>query len=66
MAKVRNRRPTIRELQRAGIPIHSSREYFKDWPKPKRQVSLQEVRTILAKVPVSLAEEVARMREEGW
>jgi len=64
MAKVENRHVTIKDLQRAGIPIHSGKEYFKDWPRPKRKVSLERVRAILAKIPYSLAEEVARMREE--
>ena len=64
MAQIRSPHVTIRDLQRAGIPIHSGREYFKHWPRPKRKVSLQRVRTILAKIPHSLSEEVARMREE--
>ena len=66
MGKVRNHHVTIKELQQAGIPIHTGKEYFKDWPFlfPKRKVSLQRVRQILAKLPYSLAEEVARMREE--
>ena len=66
MAKVRNRHMAIKDLQRAGIPIRSGKEYFKEWPFhfPRRKVSLQRVRQILAKIPYSLAEEVARMREE--
>jgi hypothetical protein len=66
MAKVRNQRVTIQDLKRAGVPIHSGQEYFKDWPFPfpKRKISLQRVRQILGKLPYSLAEEVARMREE--
>jgi len=64
MRHVKDRHVTIKDLQRAGIPIHSGKEYFKDWPRPKRKVSLERVRAILAKIPYSLAEEVARMREE--
>ena len=64
MAKVNHARLTVRELQQAGIPIHTGHEYFKDWPRPKRHVSLERVRAILAKLPGSLAEEVARMRDE--
>jgi len=66
MAKLHTRHVTIKDLQQAGIPIHTGKEYFKEWPFrfPRRQVSLQRVRQILAKVPFSLAEEVARMREE--
>lgn len=68
MAHVKDRHVTIRDLQRAGIPIHSGKEYFKEWPFlfPKRHVSLEHVRRILAKIPYSLAEEVARMREEEY
>lgn len=66
MEKLRERRVTLQHLQRAGIPIHPGNEYFKAWPFhfPQRRVSLQRVRQILAKLPYSLAEEVARMREE--
>jgi len=64
MAKVHVPHPTIQELQKAGIPIHSGKEYFKEWPKPKRRVPLDRVQAILAKIPGSLAEEVSRMRDE--
>lgn len=66
MAKVKDRHVTIQDLQRAGIPVHSGKDYFRGWPFsfPRRRVSLQQVRQILAKIPYSLAEEVARMREE--
>ena len=64
MNKMQTSPVTIRDLQRAGIPIHSGKEYFKEWPRPKRHVSLERVQSILAKIPGSLAEEVARMRDE--
>lgn len=56
--------PTIEELKQAGIPIHTGKEYFKHWPKPKYKVSLEQVQAILAKIPGSLSEEVSRMRDE--
>ena len=57
---------TLQQLQGAGLFIHSGKTYFKTWPFPfpRRKVSLQRVRTILAKLPFSLSEEVARQREE--
>ena len=64
MHKVKTPPVTIKDLQQAGIPIHPSKEYFKSWPRPKRPVSLERVRAILAKIPGSLAEEVSRMRDE--
>ena len=64
MAKVKDRHVTIKDLQQAGIPIHSGREYFKEWPRPKRKVSLERVQAILSKIPGSLAETVSRMRDE--
>jgi len=64
MADVKTHHVTIKDLQRAGVPIHPGKEYFKHWPRPKRKVSLERVRAILAKIPYSLAEEVARMRDE--
>jgi len=67
MARVKNHHVTIKALQKAGIPVHAGKEYFKAWPFhfPRRRVSLQRVRQILAKIPYSLAEDVARMREEA-
>ncbi|MDP3723085.1 MAG: hypothetical protein Q8R91_06280 [Candidatus Omnitrophota bacterium] len=64
MAKLNTRHVTIKDLQQAGIPIHTSKEYFKEWPKPKQSVSLERVRAILSKLPGSLADEVSRMRDE--
>ena len=64
MAKVNERRITIKDLQKLGIPITPGNEYFKDWPKPKRKVSLKQVQKILAKIPGTLSREVAQMREE--
>jgi len=64
MAKLKTRQVTITELRQAGIPIHTGKEYFKEWPRPKHTVSLERVRAILSKVPGSLADEVSRMRDE--
>ena len=66
MHRVKAEHVTIKDLQQAGIPIHSGREYLKGWPFtfPRRKVTLERVRQILARIPYSLAEEVARMREE--
>ena len=64
MTKLSAHRMTIEELRQAGIPIHSGKEYFKHWPKPKRRVSLERVQAILSKIPDSLAEEISRMRNE--
>ena len=59
-------RVTIQQLQHTGCPIHSGKAYFKTWPFPfpRRKVSLQRVRAILAKLPYNLSDEVARQREE--
>ena len=64
MPQVKERSLTIKELQKAGIPVVSGREYFKDWPKPKRRFSLQRLRKILSKIPGSMDVEIARMREK--
>lgn len=64
MAKVKDHDVTIADLQRAGIPVHTSKAYFKDWPRPRHTVSLERVRAAMTKIPGSLAEEVARMRDE--
>ena len=64
MARAVTGHVTIQDLRRAGIPIHTGKEYFKGWPRPKHKVSLERVRAILAKIPGSLAEEVSQMRDE--
>ena len=64
MAHVKTHQVTIKDLQQAGIPIHSGREYFKEWPRPKRKVSLERVRAILSKIPGDLADTVSRLRDE--
>lgn len=64
MGKIKERPITIRDFQKAGVPITPGNEYFKDWPHPRRKVSLERVQKILSKIPGSLSEEVAKMREE--
>ena len=65
MAKLHEaRHVTIEDLRKAGVPVHTGKEYFKSWPRPKHPVSLERIRTLMTKIPGSLAEEVARMREE--
>ena len=64
MLQVKVRTSTIKELQKAGIPIMSGMEYFKDWPKPKKRFSLRRLQKILSKIPGRMDEEIARMREE--
>lgn len=64
MPNVKNSQVTVNDLRQAGIPIHVGKEYFQHWPRPKRNVSLERVRAILARIPHSLAEEVATMRDE--
>lgn len=64
MTKTISQEVTIKDLQRAGIPIHTSHEYFREWPRPKRPVSLERVRAILSKLPGSLAATVSRLRDE--
>lgn len=56
--------PTIKDLQKAGIPVIPGNEYIpKEW-LPKKLVSLQEVHKRLSKIKGSLAEDIARIREE--
>lgn len=65
MAKVKNRRMTIRDLQRAGIPVKPARRYLpKDWRRYPA-TSLERMQAILAKFKGSLAEEVVRLREDS-
>lgn len=64
MSKAVHKNITIKDLQKAGVPITPGNEYFKDWPKPKHKVSLEQVQKILSKIPGSLSQEVAKMREE--
>ena len=64
MTKVDEHRITIKDLRKFGILITPGNEYFKDWPKPKRRVSLKQVQKILAKIPGTLSQEIAQMREE--
>lgn len=63
MAKIRH--ITIKDLQKAGIPVIPGNEYIpKKW-LPKRPISLQEVHKRLSKIKGSLAEDIAQMREEA-
>ena len=67
MAYIKERHITIKDLQKAGYPIVSGREYLKGlrWHLPKnRKVSLKEARKILSKIPTSFADEVIRARNE--
>lgn len=58
-------RVTLKDLQRAGLPVVEGRVYVrKDWV-PKRPISLAALYHKLAKFPGSLAEEIAHLREEG-
>lgn len=55
---------TIEELRRMGFPVTSGSKYIpKSW-LPKRVPSLQEIHKRLSKIKGSLAEEIARMRDE--
>ena len=64
MAIVHARHITIQDLQKAGVPVTPGSVYIpKSW-LPRRPVSLEEVHRRLAKIKGSLAEDIAKMREQ--
>ena len=65
MSYVRDHQLTMKDLQKAGLPIVPGRVYVrKEW-LPKRRLSLQALHRKLATFRGSLADEIARSREEG-
>jgi len=65
MSKVRERQVTIKDLQKAGLPIVPGRVYVrKEW-LPKRRFSIETLHRKLATFRGSLADEIARARDEG-
>lgn len=56
---------TIQELIRKGLPISPGSKYIPRGWIPKKAPSLQEIHKRLSKIKGDLAEEIARMREEG-
>jgi len=46
------------------VQLKPASEYFKDLPRTKRKITLQEVRKKLAKFKGSLADELVKMRNE--
>ena len=65
MAKVENRHVTIKDLQRAGIPVKPASAYVPKAWRRRKPVSLERVHAILSKVKGNLADEIARTRENG-
>jgi len=65
MAKATHRSViTIRDLQKLGYPVIPGSEYIPKAWLPKKPVSLEAVRQRLAKIKGSLAETVAKIRDE--
>jgi hypothetical protein len=65
MAKTKHRRVTIASLQRAGLPVVRGKVYVhREW-MPTHRISLAALHRKLAMFRGSLAEEIARAREEG-
>ena len=67
MLRVKEHSITVKDLQKAGYPVTTGRDYMKGfhWPLPKnRKVSLKEVQQFFKKIRRSLAEEVSKMRNE--
>ena len=65
MAHIQTHQITLHDLRKAGLPVVSGRAYVrKEW-LPKRRLSLATLHRKLATFRGSLAEELARAREEG-
>jgi len=65
MAKVKNHHVTIRDLQKTGLPVVPGRAYVRKAWLPKRRLSIEALHRKLATFHGSLADEIARARDEG-
>ena len=65
MAKIKQQRVTIASLQRAGLPVVRGKVYVRPEWIPTHRISLAALHRKLAAFRGSLAEEIARAREEG-
>ena len=61
---VKNKVVTFEQLKKAGIKVLTGKEFGLSKFITHRNVSLEEVRQILSKFKGSVAEEVAKMRDE--
>ena len=65
MAKLKDRRMTVKDFQKLGLAVVPGRVYVrKEW-LPKRRLSLEALHRKLATFHGSLADEVGRARDEG-
>ena len=65
MAKVKNHHATIKELQARGVRITPGKAYIPKRWLPARDIPIEEVHRRLAKILGSLADDFAKMRDEG-
>lgn len=63
--KIKEKHVTLKDLQKAGIPIVTGKEYGLHKLIRQKPKGIEEVRKILSKIKTSLSDDIIKMREEG-
>ena len=62
---IKERTITIKDLEKAGVPVVSAKDYIPKNLIKDPAVSLERVQKILAKIPTSLAETISQLRDQS-